>query len=362
MMKNDYLDTAAFNLLLEGFRCASESEENLIEEYIRVGGFTICLRFAGKGLVSQLMPALSHLSIQPAGPPNLTICLWDTASTGMQLHPLLDICRNQIRSQPHKYLTPRQEIRLISNARIPATYESGSNVLSMFDPQRDLAVYWVDDGAALPYYERGAPVRTILNWWLSQHDMQCVHAGAVGVAEGGVLLIGKGGSGKSTTALACLESDLLYASDDYCLVGTQPSPYVYSLYNTAKLRGSLDIERQPHFLPMLDNPERMDDEKLMIFVGQHLPHKLQNGFPLKAILLPTVTSNIDTKTSPVSAGEALRSLVPTTLFQLPGAAEQAFRRMTRLVQQLPCYRLELGSDIKASPGVILDLIHSELGK
>ena len=42
---------------------------------------------------------------------------------------------------------------------------------------------------------------------MSDRNLQYVHAGAVGNKNGGILLVGKGGSGKSSTALACLKSD-----------------------------------------------------------------------------------------------------------------------------------------------------------
>ena len=60
-------------------------------------------------------------------------------------------------------------------------------------------------------------------------------AAAVGQAAGGVLLVGAGGSGKSTCALSCLTSDLLYAGDDYVAVELRPEPRVLSLFCSGKL-------------------------------------------------------------------------------------------------------------------------------
>jgi hypothetical protein len=54
-----------------------------------------------------------------------------------------------------------------------------------------------------------------------------------GYGYGRRTVAGKGGSGKSTTALACLDSPLVYASDHYCSLTNEPAPYVYSLYDSA---------------------------------------------------------------------------------------------------------------------------------
>jgi len=156
--------------------------------------------------------------------------------------------------------------------------------------------------------------------------------------------------------LACLDSDLLYASDDYCLTSIDSTPHVHSVYNTAKLKGIADLQRQPHLLPMIETQHHRDNDKLMIFVDAHKPQNLITKFPLKAILLPSVTQTIEPRLERVSAGTALKALAPTSMLQLPGAAQQSFLHMGKLVRTLPCYRLEIGSDMKSLPGLILDLL------
>lgn len=351
----------SFELLISGFRRACNATET-IEKFIKVGNFIVCLQFAGEGLIPHILPAIAHLSIdKPIADPDLTICLWDTVSTNIPISPLLDGLVQLIEHQRYEQLTPRQEIRLISNPRVPATFAIWTGVFSMLDIKRNLAVYWINDATALPYHEKSAPLRTILNWWLNTHNHQCVHAAAVGTKDGGVLITGKSGSGKSTTALACLDSDLLYASDDYCLITSDPIPYAYSLYNTAKLNGEADIQRQPHFRSMICNPEQVGQDKLMMFMEKHLPHKLSLGFPLRAILVPkvmenTATPQVESTLQRVSGAIALRALAPTSMCQLPGTQQSSFSNMVKLIKQLPCYQLKLGSNIPAIPQTIIGLL------
>jgi hypothetical protein len=185
-----------------------------------------------------------------------------------------------------------------------------------------------------------------------------VHAAAVGTPNGGVLLAGKGGSGKSTTALNCINSELGYASDDYCLVAVDPQPYVYSLYNSAKVNAD-NTHRIPHLISAISNANRLDREKALLFLNEHYPDKIVTGFPLRAILLPRITGRSQTTLTPVSSIGGLRALAPSTIFQLSGAGGRAFQIMSRLVKQVPCYNLELGTDIAMIPGVIFDFLSKE---
>lgn len=343
---------AAFDLLHGGFLRAAESAGSTIERFYRIGGHTVCLRFAGPALLPYLTPALAHVAVEPA-PPALTLCLWDSASTRAPLAPLLRWLCEEMRKAPFHHLSARQEIRLLSSPRAPATFEMGAGALCVLDADGDTGVYWVDDAAGVPYFEQGAPLRTLFGWWLTPRGLQCVHAAAVGTETSGVLLAGKGGSGKSTAALACLDSRLYHASDDYCLVRSEPEPYAHTLYNTAKLGGLPDLQRQPRFLPMIHNPAGLGREKLMMFLERHLPEKLCRGFPLVAILLPQVVGEGRTRLTRVAPGAALRAIAPSTMFQLPGAAAASFGIMADLVRRLPAYRLDLGADVTEIPTVIL---------
>ncbi len=68
--------------------------------------------------------------------------------------------------------------------------------------------------------------------------------------------------------------------------------------------------------------------------------------------LPVISGADSPQLEPASAATALRSLAPSTIFQLPGAGLGAFTTMTRLVRQVPSYTLHLGGDLKSLPGVL----------
>ena len=99
----------------------------------------------------------------------------------------------------------------------------------------------VEGVANLPWWEGGAPFRRQLHWALAP-DALPVHAAAVGDARGAALLVGRGGSGKSSTAVACLAAGLGFLGDDYCILRFEPEPVVHSLYCSAKVTN----EELPH--------------------------------------------------------------------------------------------------------------------
>jgi hypothetical protein len=185
-----------------------------------------------------------------------------------------------------------------------------------------------------------------------------VHAGAVGTPHGGVLLVGKGGSGKSTSALACLRSALLYAADDYCLLDSRGEPpYVHSIYNSAKLEAG-HIRTFPHLLPLISNPQDLGIAKAVIYLNDHHPERLSAGFPIKAVLIPRVTGKADTRLTPATQLDGLRALAPSTLFQLSGAGAVNFGIMAGFARRVPSYFLEAGTDLDQIPAVIEAFLNS----
>jgi hypothetical protein len=327
-----------------------------IERFFNIGGYTICLSFATQNMADALTRAISHLETQPTPQPSLTICVWDNVSTKTRLPGLMPAFLNVFHWYWHEYLDPRQNVKPLCCDRFQARYNIGPNIFSALDRNRNIGLYWLADAEGLPYWERGSPLQTLLNWWTTSQHRQYIHAAAVGAKDGGVLLTAKGGSGKSTSALACLKSELTYASDDYCLVTTDPVPYVYSLYNSAKLKGAKDLERFPDLAPLVSNGDRLDEEKALIFLKEHFPEKIVTGFPLKAILVPKITGEPDTRLRKSTPIHALTALAPSTLFQLSGTGQSALEMMSGLVKQVPCYTLELGTDIAQIPKVILDFL------
>src|SRR5262249_31012879 len=229
------------------------------------------------------------------------------------------------------------------------------NALSMLDTTANRALFWVRSSHEMPYFERAAPLRTILHLWFGRRGLQLTHAAAVGTESGGVILVGKAGAGKSTTALACLESGLGYAADDYCLIAPGARPTVHSIYGSAKTTADA-LARLPFLGSLVSNPRRPAHEKALHFLHERFAARLLPSFPLKAVLVPRVAAGAPAALKPVPAAEALLALAPSTILQLPGAGADALRAIGDVVRRVPCYRLDLGLDLARVPSMIAGLL------
>ena len=338
-----------FEQVYQAYEQAQVQSSSSIEKYYLIGHLTIRLRFASSALVAYLTPALEHLKTSPVTNPSLTICLWDSVSTKVTMP------RPPWQADDYR---ERGEIRGFNNERFNTIFQVGTNALSLLDKQRNLGIFWMKDPHQMPFWEKGAPLRTILNIWMSEQGLQLTHAGAVGTPDGGVLLVGKGGSGKSTTALSCLNSELGYASDDYCLLASDPIPKVYSIYNTGKKRSN-DIQRLPFLLSKISNRDRLNAEKALYFLHEHFPDKILSSFPLKAILIPRVTGKVATTIESASSAAALAALAPSTIFQLPCSGGEVFKSISKIARQVDCFYLNLGTDIPQIPVAIKNLLSSD---
>ena len=302
---------------------ASSSIERWIQSLVRPSACDLPER----QLVDRIIPALEHLATHPAGSPALTVCLWESASFGAGfLAPL-----------PEFNGKFRVRLRGVDN-RIRGTLYPDCGLSCMLDSARNLALYNIRDVSQHPFYEYGSPLLVILSWWAQTRGLTMVHAGAVGGPAGGVLLAGKGGSGKSTTALACLNSGLLYAGDDHCLLEPGPLPFVHSIYSSAKLAADR-LDKLPSLRTAAAAVESQGAEKAIIFLGKHKRAGVSAGFPVRAVFAPRVTGRTGTSLTPLSPIAALRALAPSTIFETADAGPFEFEAMTGLVKRVPSFTL-----------------------
>jgi hypothetical protein len=312
-----------------------------VEHCLKVAGRGVSLRFAGTALVPVILPALRHLSADLTAPADLTVLLCDTRSTGVEMP-----------SSP--WHTAHGAAWALRTERFSTLYLPALDGAWWIDRQDRLAIYWTRDASSVPIAARSSPLLTLWAWWLDESGVQLTHAAAVGGANGAALLVGPGGSGKSTTALGCLRSSLRYLADDYCLVDSAPDPVVHSLYSS----GKVDVRDGARFAWLRSAWAEQDVEKALYFLYPTLERRLVSELPLRVILVATVTGRPETTLTPVSAMEALRAVAPSTLLQLRVGIDST-RAMTRLAdvaRRLPAYRIGLGTAIEQIPETIARLV------
>ena len=321
-----------------------------VDRFYAIGGYNICLRFAGEAIIPHITRPLNHMACQVVASPDLTICICDSV-LNKTAPPLMRSLNEYVASI---------DIQKAKQGSIYVHFDPGLGMFSLLNYKHKLCIHWFKDVAQLPYYEKGAPLRIILHWWMQKQGRQLIHGAAVGLPEGGVILAGKGGSGKSTTMMTSFESKLMHTGDDWNILGMDPHPAVYTVYNSFKLHPDHLRKNFPHLLPMVSNAQKLDAEKAMIFLHEHYPHKITAGFPIQAILLPRVTGLPETTLKKAGASEVLKAMFPETFSAdyAYAALQDSFNFISTFAKQLPCYFLELGTDLPEIPKVIVRLIKS----
>ncbi len=336
----DFFDSAYENFL------ASVQQTQEIRKFYQLADFTLCLTFAGGALIDFLTPALQHLEIARSEKADLTICIWD--GTSSQTPPI------EIPWPSHSYALRGQVIGY-NNERIYTVFDEQMQILQVFDKERHLALYWIKNRGAVPWWIGTSPLLFILNWWMRTRRYQLTHAAAVGYPEGGVLLAGKSGSGKSTTSLACMKAGMQYVSEDYCLLGDFPEMRVHSLYNSAKV-AIQTLHLFPELQKQVETAERLEGDKFFFFHHKFQPEKILASCPLKALLTLKIEKTEESWLEAISPHEAIASLSVTTLWQLSHSGPAVFQHLKRVAEGLPCYRLHLGSDLAQVPQLIGKLL------
>jgi len=360
---NDYekADRIAFyETFYAAFQEASANVGGAKDFYYRLAGQTIRLRFAGDALVPYLTRALAHLFVAPTENPDFTFCVWESLTTGRPLPRLLADFNRHVTHLPWLGIRGvRGEVFPYSVERIQTSLHGEKDILTVSDRERKSCVYWTNDAAELPFYEIGAPLRMPLQWHFNTPNRQMIHSGAVGTEQlGGVLLSGKGGSGKSTTALTCLDSDLFYASDDYVLVDIEPEVAAHSVFQTAKVKTLQDLERFPRLKSWMMNADGVAEtgEKPMMFVGEHQPEKIIKRLPIKAIVFPRFIAGADYRLEPVSQSSAFKAIITSTIMQTPFADKESLQMVTKLVRRVPSYLLAFGENQSRLPEIIKQIL------
>lgn len=253
---------------------------------------------------------------------------------------------------PHTHARHLERLHIAADGALTAAFNPDFGHWMILDHHRREGLMWIADESLLPSWEQGSPFKTMINWFIAPSPLLMVHAGAVGTAAGGCLLVGQGGSGKSTTVAACFARGMPVCGDDLILVSEGDGGYrAWGLYDSLKYDPESSI-----VLPgaLTSAPFAMSAAKRLIRYSDVRADGLAREMPLRAVLRAVITHGNRTAIVPEHPAAMLKSLAPPTVFLLRGHEEAALPKIGRMVRQLPCYRLELGTDPAAAATCLAD--------
>ncbi len=232
-----------------------------------------------------------------------------------------------------------------------AVWQSGSRALYLFDRQQGWGLFWTKDARQLPHWESSFPLRYVIAWLGEGNPGLLAHAGAVGIDGRAVLLVGKGGSGKSTTSLSALAHGMEFLGDDYTLVQAGKQPTVHALSTAAKIdQGRLPMlgltDCECHELGVTE-----ETNKRVIYLETDFAAQFRRQSQLCAIMHPMIDAN-GPRIEPMSKAAMLRALAPSTIFQIPTNRQNVFKKLSQLVAELPCFCFRVGPDLSANASLL----------
>lgn len=283
-------------------RQSTQSEEHLLE----IGGARVCLQFVGNTLQPIVLPALEHRRCVAAGQPDLTIELVDGKAAGEALALPGD--------------ATGEAVWQFEDETFALLAQPASGALHLLDRPRARALCWVNDATRLPWYEAGFPLRLIFHLWTRKRKQTLVHAGALGNERGALLIVGRGGSGKTTAALAGHAAGLDYLGDDYALISAEGGPRVWSLYCSAKLTPD-GLRRFPELAGQGAPASSQERDKALVF----LRGTNRGAYPLRAVLWPRLAHQPETRLVAAPPARLLLALAPQHAAANPGSGGGGIR-------------------------------------
>jgi hypothetical protein len=299
------------------------------ERTLAVAGHRVDLRIASPTLAERFWPALAHLEAPPsATEPALTIELWDRSSTGVAPP------RSPFAYEDH---LERGIVRGGAREGVRIAYDRYMRLITTYDRDRATACLHTADPRHVSGWVDRAPFRTVFGWWSDDVGLAFLHSSAVASRDGAVVVAGPSGSGKSTTALSCVAAGWQMLGDDVSLVGFEPSPTVHSLFGLAKVEPDA-LDRLPALGPMI--VDRRADQ-WVVDLGSARVRRAD----LRGVVLPRVAGGTETRVTAAAPADVVKALVPASVLEGIGAGPRAVPILSRLARGVPCYHLDLGTDV-----------------
>lgn len=190
-------------------------------------------------------------------------------------------------------------------------------------------------------------------FWAKHSDKLLLHAAAVGCNKTGVLVVGRGGRGKSTFAVSCLTEGLDFVSDDYTLLTASGPLDAMPLYSCVGLRQDMWEK-----LPELGQPSAMVLGKPLFEIpGSRYCGRMR----IKAIIMPLAAGDDEPSIYPIARSNALAQLISSTVSQLESKHDTALiQKMSMRLAGLPVYEMRMSTDLKKNPAFLRSFIEKEI--
>jgi hypothetical protein len=159
----------------------------------------------------------------------------------------------------------------------------------------------------------------------------------------GLLILGKGRAGKSSTTLAGLTAGLSTVGDDYVALADGDIPSVRLLYRVVK-QDRQGLGRIPGLAAGLADRATNWQGKVEFNPLEFFPDAFAQSFNLAAVMVPHIAHAVRPSIAPIAPSSAMLSLMSTNLHQHIGEPETGMAFFGDILRKCPCFRIDLAVD------------------
>jgi hypothetical protein len=293
--------------------------------------------YAGQSAAKALCKAFAHLEVGAAEPQRLKL-RWRIAdascadgfpilpSPPQPLHPLGSLHRN-----------PANSI-LIERRRGFAT---------ALDVEALELTTIVDGTRSIDTDLAAKPLLRFLLALLLREDIVLCHAALIGGIDRGLLVAGRGGSGKSTIAAAALSSGAGFCSDDFVALEQRNGELIgHCLYSTIMLTS----EQIGRFSALAGHAARLRSDtfgKHLIALAGPYPGQIRASLSIDAVAVPEITDSPCSELVPGRRADMLRAITPSSVMSSPWREPERTRFLLDKISLLSPMIYRSGSNFDA---------------
>lgn len=298
---------------------------------LAIGPLSVLVRVAGPKLAERLFAPFRHIAMVADSTPDLTICAWSVAETGIA--PPVGVAWTY--GDPLEWSRP-----------------TGGLIVSCFPSAEELQRISI-----------ARPFQWALIAALTAAGLPALHGALVSApgADKGLLLVGPNGSGKSTTCLAALRSGFSVVGEDVVVAertaGGILGHSLYCSFNlTQQTQGFFTDLPGPLVLPHGAAP---DAKSILIMPPGEGSNPMRRSLPVAALVFTVITGRPGPSACVPISNEEATERFEAALRQskkLPDLHRQTHEDAALpLLAALPAFRLDLGSDIDLIPDALAEL-------
>jgi len=229
-------------------------------------------------------------------------------------------------------------------------FDKSQGFIFVYDTLEKFGSIWVAPDQQISLNSFVTPFRLMLSWMAEDFDAEIVHASSVSFEDKGLIFNGPSGSGKSTLALLCLLNGYPMMADDVVLVEGER---IYSVYRYAKVdtqKNPLDISQITTF-----KMENSSESKEIIDLA-NFGEKFIKESVLSAVILP-IFAHLN-HYERLSTSDAVKLMAPNSMRELMGGTANNFKRLVKIVSDVPVFRLALSTNNEKNMASLNELVGS----